>query len=269
MVFSSPFFLLRIFIVTLFLAYASIHDMRRRSVPDKIWYIFGGTIPFILIYAYILEPSYLLRALPQIILVTGIGVALLILPLFGKMDSLGIIFIGIMLPEMVLLRIGQSSLFAPFAIVALLNGLLLSLLGGIDNLIKNLRWKLKYGSLYSNISSPKINKILYLFIARKVRILDLETDKFAIRIQEGNSLLRIRDMLAIGKDQSEYSSRRRNYDDQIQGVQKLSSDDNFVDLKKEDGTWVQRLLPFFPYLLLGLIAILVGEMVGILRILGV
>ena len=53
------------------------------------------------------------------VLVGGIGVALLFLPIFGKPDALAIIYLGVLLPELVVFRFGQSPIIAPFAIVAL------------------------------------------------------------------------------------------------------------------------------------------------------
>ncbi len=84
MALDQTYFLLRISILILVLSYASYHDIRRRMVPDHVWYLAALIGGMALVYGYFVEPSFFLLHIPQMVLVVGIGVALLFLPLFGK-----------------------------------------------------------------------------------------------------------------------------------------------------------------------------------------
>ena len=267
MALDETYLLLRISILIVVLSYASYHDIRRRMVPDHVWYFAALIGGLAITYGYFVEPSFFVIHIPQMVLVAGIGVALLFLPVFGKPDALAIIYMGILLPELVVFRIGQSPLFAPLAIVALLYGLLLSLSVTIENILNNVRWKFRTGPLFSEVSVPFLKKILILFAAKKVTLSSLEKDSFAIPIQSGRSLIKIRDMLSIqnvdlsfiphSKIEAELKTR------ELGGTYPTSDS----KLSEASGIWIQRLLPFFPYLLVGLIVVLLGDTLGILRIL--
>lgn len=236
-------------------------------VPDHVWYLAALIGGLALIYGYFVEPSFFVTHIPQMVLVAGIGVALLILPLFGKPDALAIIYMGVLLPELVVFRIGQGLLFAPFAIVALLYGLLLSLSATIENILNNVMWKFRTGPLFSDLSVTFSKKILIMFTAKKVTLSSLEKDSFAIPIQAGRSLIKIRDMLSIQNvdlSSSSHSKIEAELKTRKLGTIYPTSDSN---LNEASGIWIQRLLPFFPYLLVGLIVVLLGDTLGILTIL--
>ncbi|MFQ6011668.1 MAG: hypothetical protein ACE5KG_05805 [Nitrososphaerales archaeon] len=249
------------------LAYASYHDIRKRQVPDSVWYIAAIVGGLVLVYGLTIVPSYFMINLPQMILVAGVGVALLILPLFGKPDSLAIIYMGIMVPELIVFNIGQSLLFAPFAFVVLISGLALSLSETLRNLSSNMRWKLRKGPLYSNLSASLPKKLLILLIARKISHSSISGNNFVIPIQSGRKLSKIRDMISIQSDdlgpnvfqglQSEPKSRDTKSNSLTLGFRE----------HEEPGVWVQRILPFFPYLLLGLLVVILGDNLGIIEIL--
>ncbi len=162
MALDETYLLLRISILIVVLSYASYHDIRRRMVPDHVWYLAALIGGLALTYGYFVEPSFFVIHIPQMVLVGGIGVALLFLPIFGKPDALAIIYLGVLLPELVVFRFGQSPIIAPFAIVALLYGLLLSLSVALENLLNNIRWKFRVGPLFADVSASMLKKILIL-----------------------------------------------------------------------------------------------------------
>ena len=261
MALDETYLLLRISILIVVLSYASYHDIRRRMVPDHVWYLAALIGGLALTYGYFVEPSFFVIHIPQMVLVVGIGVALLFLPVFGKPDALAIIYLGVLLPELVVFRIGQGPIFAPFAIVALLYGLLLSLSVALDNFLNNIRWKFRVGPLFADVSAPMLKKILILFVAKKVTLTSLEKDRFAMPIQSGSRLSKIREMLSIQKVDLLYRSHSKN-----EVELKTDPISNSI-LSETSGIWVQRLLPFFPYLLMGLIVVILGDTLGILSIL--
>lgn len=261
MALDETYLLLRISILIVVLSYASYHDIRRRLVPDHVWYLAALIGGLAVTYGYFVEPSFFVIHIPQIVLVVGIGVALLLLPLFGKPDALAIIYLGVLLPELVVFRIGQSPIIAPFAIVALLFGLLLSLSVALENLLNNIRWKFRVGPLFADVSASMLKKILILFAAKMVTPASLEKDRFAMPIQSGIRLIKISEMLSIQK-----------VDLLLRPHSKIKVDLNTDPtsnsiLDETSGIWVQRLLPFFPYLLMGLIVVILGDILGILSIL--
>ncbi|MDE1863025.1 MAG: prepilin peptidase [Thaumarchaeota archaeon] len=163
--------LLRPLVALAMLSVASYYDIKTREVSDLVWILFGGTGA--MLYLFGQGDSFSL-------LCTGIGIAtgigLFLSRVFGQADSLALIALAVVLPQ-----VGNLPLVV---IVSILTPLLASAFSFCYNVACNLA-DMFHGRLYSGMNEGIHRKAAAFFVLHRRR----GYERFVFSAQNGNSFV--------------------------------------------------------------------------------
>ncbi len=219
---------LRIAICLITLVIASLMDLRKREISDKVWLGAGviGVILFLIDYNSIDIIHYLvtlgiISILSYIIYRSG---------LFGGADAKALVIISLLIPSYDI----NNKIHTLVPLVVLTNSVLLTLLNITYNIMRNFISIIEGKDIFNGFRDPLSKKLLAFMIGFRVS----KTDGYLFLIEE--------------RDKDGKRHFRFN----------INAYDKFVQDRKD--VWVTPGLPFIIYITIGLIIMLIyGDIVGI------
>jgi len=218
---------IRIVICLITLTIASIMDLRKREISDKIWLGSGiiSIIIFIIDYNNINILSYLITAgiisiLSYIIYRAG---------LFGGADAKALIIISLLIPNYDI----NNSIHNIVPLVVLTNSLLLTLFNITHNIIRNSISILKGNDIFHDFNTSFLRKLLAFMIGFRVNKIN-------------GYLFLMEERCANGKKRFRFN---------------INAYDEFAQDTKD--VWVTPALPFIIYITIGfVITVVYGDILG-------
>jgi preflagellin peptidase FlaK len=226
---------LNVLICLIMLISASIMDVRKREVSDKVWIISGiaGLIMIIMVFINNSIPSlqqYLTYHALSAGIIAPLAYIIYRFGLFGGADAKALIMISLILPFYDI----KYSIHNIPALVVLTNATILTIIYILHNIVRNTIALVKYKNIFKGFEDESV---LRKILAFTVGFLASKPNGYLFAIES-----------------TENGKRKFTFNP--------NSYDNYVDRDSND-VWVTPALPFILYITLGfLIAIYVGDILG-------
>ncbi len=155
-----------------FLGYATLSDLRSREVENWVWMFYGPLGIAVTFLKIIIEPHFFVVSLASIIIVSGIALLMFYLGLFGGADAKAFICLSVTNPLCPLWILPIFGCLQPiYPLSVLYNAYLLSSSVIIYNIVKNLKYRYRKGSIFDGFNDTSIkNKILAVLTGYKVEV---------------------------------------------------------------------------------------------------
>ncbi|MEM1942450.1 MAG: A24 family peptidase C-terminal domain-containing protein [Candidatus Nitrosocaldus sp.] len=221
---------IRITICIVMLVVASIMDVRKREISDKVWVsalIAGGLVSIVLMPPHLQYDELLVRYLLSISLTAPLAYIAYIKGLFGGADAKALIVISILVPSYEM----HYSIHGIPALTVLTNASLLTLANVLHNVLRNLTAILKGKDIFKGFDEPLYKKMLAFMMGYVAR-----PKGYLFALEE------VRD----GKRMFNLAPK---------------ADSEFVE--QSDEIWVTQALPFIIYITIGFVLmLLVGDLIA-------
>lgn len=175
----------KLLIVATCLSYASIKDIKTRTVSDAVWLIMAaGALPITLHELYAGSPSLTLF-LTSVGLCFLIGLAAHLVGLFGGADVIALWVIGLALPTYPTWSVPILGKVHPLLSLAIVNNtLVLAAATALYALMRNLIYKARGKPLFEGVEASVFSKLVALFTGFKVEVSRLSSKSHVFLIEE-------------------------------------------------------------------------------------
>jgi len=239
------------------LVLASVSDIRKREIPDKIWLGFGGLGAAIAAYEFLsrmnvdgfnLTVSYLLG----VGIITPIAYLIYRTGLYGGADSKALIAIALLMPPYTLANFPTAKIHGFSGLTVLTNAVMLSLAHIAYNIIRNSIDLAKGNRIFEGIEESNPRKALAFAIGFRTN--STKGYLFAMECNDDS-----------GRRKFRFSPAR--YDEfigeDLEG--KLQVEKTTTVTTNSKATWVTQALPFIVYIAAGFLGMLVvGDFMALL-----
>jgi Flp pilus assembly protein protease CpaA len=193
------------------LSYASIEDVKKREISDKVWLVLllCGVMVRIIDIASNLTVDYIFELLISIGVPTGLFLLMYYLGLlFGGADAKAFICLALTLPKPLTSLPILSGYLLPLYVISIFdNSILLSLTVIPVNMAYNIYWLLNGHSLFDGLEAePLTKKVIVFFTCRKIRASVLKsspnfhTAEEMAQNPDGTTHRRIKLMIRLSED---------------------------------------------------------------------
>lgn len=210
---------IRIAICLITLIIASVMDLKKREISDKVW-IISGSLGIVLFIIDFNNLDLIFYAIP--LSITGIiSYAIYRTGLFGGADAKALIVISLLLPSYDM----KSNFHEIVALTVFTNSIILTLVHVLHNILRNAIDLLRGKDIFKGFNEPLSRKILAFILGFRAS----RTNGYVFLMEEGNKKKRFRFH--------------------------INAYDEFTDNARD--VWVTPGLPFIIYITIGFIIMLV------------
>ena len=249
------------------LAIASIIDIKKREIPDKIWLGFGGfgilmailetlngtlqmSIPIQSQPGTFTANNNLFNYLVGIGIIAPIAYAIYRTGLYGGADSKAIILIAVLIPPSIIVNLNVAMIHGFSGLTVLTNAVILSLATLCYNTIRNSLELAKGSKLFEGFEESTIRKALAFAVG--------------FRTHTPRGYLYSMESIDEGSGKRKFIFNPGAYEDFVE-EEHTSLSGEFVRSTGAERVWVTQALPFIVYIAAGFIMmLLVGDFMALL-----
>ncbi len=223
------------------LGYASYCDVKTREVDDAVWILLGAAGLILTVIEVVTRwPVDLYIYIVGVATGFLLGLALYYVFRFGGADAKAFWALGLMFPVLPRIPVMAGRALPIFILTIFNNSIACSLLAVVENLARNVVWRVRYGWIFKGYEGGLLKRALLVLVARRVTIEEALRNRFLVSVE------------AVDPD-----GRRRVslFSTPLGDIREIDFEDASQRLPPgvEGSLWVEAPQPFILYLLLGLL----------------
>jgi len=252
----------RVFLSLLIFVYASVSDIKKREVSNKVWLIMAPLAFALTTFQYTMFSPQLLQELQfyalSFLITAAFSVALFYAGAFGGADAKALMCLALALPSYPNYLFQPNAPFVPpiFSVTVFSNGVLLAAFTVVYAALRNFVWRLRTGrKLFEGFENESTwRKFLAFFTGYKIKASDLEK----------GHMYPLEDIDTKETGENERRLLVFPKDEKVKGiVERILKAEQDGQLQNE--VWVTPGLPLLVFLTAGLVVALVfGDLVWVL-----